>query len=360
MELGPSLNTVIFEPNSQLHTIESYAFLGCRHLTSITLPASLANVSGSSFSRGRLAAIAIDAENETLFARDPFLMERQRPWIVRYFGTSASVSIPDDIEGFSDGVFEFCPIGGVMFGPDSKLMTIACNAFRDCSRLSSIIIPSFVTVLGPNSFHGCRLLQTVSFAPNSRLASIEQLAFRECSVLDSLALPSSVKNLGDGCFSHCCALREFALLPDSKLTRMGQLAFEGCFDLQSLFLPSSVEFVGAQCFEDSITDFSFSSPCRVRTLLDLPPLWEGCHDIPDSVEILSCARVRGRFFRRSERALVFGRESRLTQIRGELPALGPGMLDTFVQVSSRSLKAFRANLEFDERPKTLFSGAESD
>jgi hypothetical protein len=59
--------------------------------------------------------------------------------------------------------------------------------------------------------------------------------------------------------------------------------------LTSMVLPSSVEASGDECFigSDSLSSLAFSSPSRLRELLDLPLQLSGFVSIPDSVEILS-------------------------------------------------------------------------
>jgi hypothetical protein len=95
------------------------------------------------------------------------------------------------------------------------------------------------------------------------------------------------------------------------------------------------------CF--SIVHLEFASPSHLRELLDLPPKLRGFLAIPDSVEILAFSR---RLTFLEFLTLTFGSDSKVTEIRERFPTeSAPGRL--FMHVSSRSLKRFRAKLEFN-------------
>ena len=94
-------------------------------------------------------------------------------------------------------------------------------AFRDCSGLTSLTIPSSVTSIGRAAFLGCSGLTSLTIP--SRVTSIGDKAFYGCSGLTSLTIPSSVTSIGWG-------------------------AFRGCSGLTSLTIPSSVTEIGNQTF----------------------------------------------------------------------------------------------------------------
>jgi hypothetical protein len=118
-------------------------------------------------------------------------------------------------------------------------------------------------------------------------------------------------------------------------------------------VPASVEVIDSCCFHACVLlwDLTFSSPSHLRELLDLPPLWPGMHEIPDSVERLAFSvefrRVRHVY------TLSFGRDSALREIAaGQRPWSTPGR--SFLQVSSHSVKVIRSALEFaseEEQPR---------
>jgi hypothetical protein len=227
----------------------------------------------------------------------------------------------------------------------SKLSSLDTEAFAFCANLEMINLPSSLTFIGEYCFNGCAHLHTVTFCPGSELAGISDHAFDDCQLLQSIILPSGVKTLGRSCFYNCSKLVNSPLAADSEVVRIGGFGFAGCSSLKSLVLPSSTEFVGEGCFVgcDSLSGFTLSSPSHLLELLDLPPQLPGFLAIPDSVQVLSYSRG---WKRPPERTLSFGCESRLATITAK-SGIPPRPCRSFLQVSSRSLKLFRKNLEFD-------------
>jgi hypothetical protein len=345
-----ALTTVVFEPGSKLHTIESYAFNKCPSLTTLRLPATVSRVSGLSFWQSGITNIELEPGSEFLSLENDCLIDLKRPRIIGYFGLSTQFAIPDAIEELAPGAFAGRFKLNVQVGPHSQLRSLADSAFHFCGTLSSILIPSFVMTIGDGCFNECSRLATVTFAADSVLRTIGAKAFRLCA-LGSVALPASVETLGADCFLSCKSLVAIAFAPGSKLVRIEKAAFADCPLLRAFRLPASVEFVGERCFvgDAALTTFEFEAPARVRELLHLPWEWDGVHEIPDSVEII--ALVRGNIGyawragpdRRGQRTLLFGRESGLAKI------ITPRYKEyrfCFLQVPARALKFLREELEF--------------
>jgi hypothetical protein len=151
-----------------------------------------------------------------------------------------------------------------------------------------------------------------------------------------------VEIIGPSCFSDCSSLAEVIFAVDAKLVRIEEFAFSRCSSLHAIALPPLVEYVGRFCFSHCryLLALTFSSPCRIREWLDVPPM--SCFgQIPDSVEILDLTR-----WCNYPRGFVvdFGHESRLTKTMiCDLPNQSQRC---FLRLSSRSLKLFRSNLEF--------------
>jgi hypothetical protein len=348
-EYDPSFSeveTITFEPGSRLREIAPDAFVGCVFLKQICIPASVEKMTGDSFRDCPFSVVAFEDGNPYFEKHGDFMIESKSHRLVLYIGAESELAIPDEIEAIGPSCFGYSlSIRSLGFGPLTRLSSIEPRAFASCANLETITIPSSLRCLGESCFANCSQLKSVSIGRDSLLDRVPRRAFRSCPSLESIILPPCTKILEASCFGACNRLAESPFPADSEVVRIDQSAFSACWSLKSMRLPSLTEFVGELCFCycDALLDFTFPAPSRIRELLDLPPQLGGFIAIPDSVEILSFHRS-GRYL--PSRTLRFGRESRLRELRAI------GIQDymatrSFVQVSSRSLKLFRAKLEFE-------------
>ena len=98
--------------------------------------------------------------------------------------------------------------GFAVKGEEYFVTSIGEDAFRDCSNLTRIEIPSSVTSIEVYAFGNCSALETVTFGANSQLENIGSSAFSDCSNLTSIEIPSGVTSIGGWVFSDCYALAE--------------------------------------------------------------------------------------------------------------------------------------------------------
>ena len=88
------------------------------------------------------------------------------------------------------------------------------GAFQSCTSLSHIIIPTNCKTIQYAAFYGCSNLSSVEFEKNSKLESIKGAyynynskgyigAFANCSKLTSIVLPSNINEIGTHAFYNC-------------------------------------------------------------------------------------------------------------------------------------------------------------
>lgn len=80
------------------------------------------------------------------------------------------------------------------------ILSFGNDAFRSCSKLTTVIIPNSVTSIGDCAFGGCHRLTSVTI-PNS-VTSIGRYTFDYCMSLKTFTVPDSVTYVGDGAFSR--------------------------------------------------------------------------------------------------------------------------------------------------------------
>lgn len=162
----------------------------------------------------------------------------------------------------AEGNKAFLSVGGVLFSADKELLrcpvgkaadctvpsgtvAIAGGAFKDCSKLESLVIPDSVTAIGESAFENCAALKRITL-PKS-IAKLEALTFSGCAALAEITLPDSVKTLGEKVFSGCAALKSVKI--PAEVTVIPTKAFSGCSSLESITIPKNVSHINERAFD---------------------------------------------------------------------------------------------------------------
>ena len=144
----------------------------------------------------------------------------------------------------------------------SGVTSIGIATFRGCSGLTSLTLPSGVTSIGGFAFFRCRGLTSLTLP--SGVTEIGARAFEWCSGLTSLTIPSGVTSIGEGAFEVCSGLTSLTL--PSGVTSIGNYTFYGCSGLTSLTLPSSVTSIGNYAFHGCSGLTSLTLPSSVTSI----------------------------------------------------------------------------------------------
>ena len=168
--------------------------------------------------------------------------------VIGYSGTATKIKIADTYNGLPvksiySGVFKNnYKITSVII-PDSVTI-IGSDAFYYCSSLTSIVIPDSVRGIGNQAFYRCSKLTSVVIGDS--VTSIGSFAFYYCSSLTSIVIPDSVTIIGSDAFSGCSSLTS-VVIPDS-VTKIGDYAFKYCSSLTSVVIGDSVTSIGSSAF----------------------------------------------------------------------------------------------------------------
>lgn len=117
------------------------------------------------------------------------------------------------------------------------------STYYGLQKLTTLIFPDTVEVIGGYTFNGAEKLEHVDLPPNLR--EIEIGAFMETK-LKKLNLPQSVTKIGADAFAGCGSLKR-VVLPEG-LKKINEGTFQDCSKLTTVRIPDSVVSIGKQAF----------------------------------------------------------------------------------------------------------------
>lgn len=237
-----SLETVVFEDNSDLQCIKRYAF-SQTNVKSLTLPKTLIQIENYAFWRCRLLTSVTFAPGSVLKAIEEFA----------FSGTAiTSLALPANIRIYGNRAFAFCRcLTTVTFSNSTgESVFVGAEVFRECSALEQITIPGTWEIIPEACFDGCVALETVDIE-TARLTQLGLGAFQRCAQLKHFYCPETLVRIGPSCFAGCERLQEVTFADNSKLQFIGRKAFQDTVALTSMELPDSIQSVGDFVFAGS-------------------------------------------------------------------------------------------------------------
>lgn len=94
------------------------------------------------------------------------------------------------------------------FDVPSGTDSIKQEAFKNCTTLKRVSIPSSVVVIGYKAFYGCSALETIAIPEG--IETIEDSAFGKCVSLTEVSLPGSIIKMGDKVMYGCNAIMKLS------------------------------------------------------------------------------------------------------------------------------------------------------
>ncbi|MCQ2235623.1 MAG: leucine-rich repeat protein [Bacteroidales bacterium] len=214
--------------------------------------------------------------------------------------SSTDLTVSVSYRGSSDSYYSNEYSGAVVIpesvtysGKTYSVTSINSGAFRGCSGLTSVVIPSSVTAIYTGAFRGCSGLTSVVIP--SRVTAIDDNTFYGCSGLTSVTIPSSVTSIGSYAFYGCSGLTSVVI--PSRVTAIGERAFYNV--TKAFFLTNTKLSIGSSAFSNckvyyTVNNGSYygvSGTHKVYSLLSSMFEVDGVKYIPTSMSQRTCDMV---------------------------------------------------------------------
>lgn len=288
--------------NLPVTAIQSNAFVGCKSLSSVSIPNTVTSIGSSAFNGCTSLVTANIPDSVTRVGTASFygtaIVNAQSgpvyyvgPWVVDS-DSSTAVEIKSDTVGIADQAFynnklqslripSGCKyIGSAAFGSNSSLTevtipsgveVIGYSAFESCEYLSVLSIGSNVKEIGGRAFYNCKNLENVTIP--SSVTKIGRFAFNETKayslssglivrisdwIVDcrdstenvSVSIDKGVKGIAEGAFSGKSHITSVDI-PETVIT-IGENAFYGCSDLSRVTIPEGVQNIESYAFSGTL------------------------------------------------------------------------------------------------------------
>lgn len=153
-------------------------------------------------------------------------------------------------------------------------------------------VPSNCTVIGSGALAWLPNLELVIF-PKRGVTRIESNAFRGCTELKIVRLPTTLETIESWAFSECKSLMNVRLPEGLKTIRT--CAFERCYNFTEVRLPTTIRCVESNAFKEcrrvkNVVIPYGASGLQYRAFADLRSLWR-VPKIPSTQRGISCADI---------------------------------------------------------------------
>ncbi len=273
---GPAAadNGVVVIPESVNGTtvtgIGSNAFRNNTDIKKITIPAAVKTVAGTSSSNGAFTRCS-NLEEVVFLPAAPGDDVAPNLGQYTFYGLTklTSVTLPTNLTVLDNYVFDGCTSLAAITLPDT-LTTLGQRAFNLCTSLTTMTLPDSLTTIGNRAFWSCTSLRNITIPGG--ITSLNTEVFRDCTSLSSVTFQDTLTTIGGTMFMGCISLTAIDL--PNNLSTIGGGAFQDCTKLQSITIPAKVTSIGGSVFVNciSLNSVTFQGPLET---IDMN-LFSGC------------------------------------------------------------------------------------
>lgn len=296
------LTSVIFQGvNSDLATIDRYAFAFCVNLTSVTLPRNLVEIREGAFSGSKEAPMGLQTVVFAEGSRLSVIGDRA----FAYCASLESLTVPRSITTIGESVLEGCEsieslslpyvgatpestgsnaVLGYLFGEAATITAGSTMQYYSATDYAYFNIPMSlrsVTLTGSTSsdkatsvpygaFYNCGSIEWINL--HADMLVINAYAFYACTSIRSISIPGKVTTIGAYAFAGTnyrpMSLETVTIGQNSNLFTIGEGAFYNCALLTSFYLPVNITAIDRYTFYNTaeMSQFTLHSGSRLYSI----------------------------------------------------------------------------------------------
>lgn len=228
--------------------IDSYAFNGCSNVEFDKLPANLTSLGSYAFQNcSKVTIHEMNNDNWTALPNYvfsyatgithftlPSALSRVPQYAFQYCSALSEIIFQHDDTIVDQYAFRSCTaLEEINL---SKVKSILYCAFTGAG-LKKLKIYSTTTSIESNAFDGCTSLEDVDLSEATGLTTLTSYAFRNCTALKVITIPSTIKTIGSNAFQNCTGLKKIFF--KDRPTTLNSSAFSGCTSVTDIYVPWS-------------------------------------------------------------------------------------------------------------------------
>lgn len=158
---------------------------------------------------GGAVVIPAEIDGKPVVALDQYAFRAGDKYNCPQAANITSIVVPDSVKSIGSNCFNGCGIETISL-PEACIFGSTAGAFRNCSNLKSVRIPSGLTAIGNFFFENCTSLEEVTFAEPNTITSTGNSAFSNCTSLKEIVFPDGMTTIGSS-FGGCTALADVTI-----------------------------------------------------------------------------------------------------------------------------------------------------
>jgi len=138
------------------------------------------------------------------------------------------------------------------------------HSFIGSSKLSSVVLPEGLEIIGPLAFRNCTNLPSIELP--TTLTQIDDEAFADCKSLTSITIPGGIERVGDMAFAGCDKLEK--LVVEEGVKEIGKYTFGECKMLKDISLPEGLLVLDGSAFANCYSLNEITIPSTVVAMIE--------------------------------------------------------------------------------------------